>query len=114
MNFMSGTDMWQTAIELSENYKIAVEKSGVKNIVNLSSVGVDNENAGFLYTGHFAEDAPNSLEGVNVAHIRPVGFYNNLFADIQSRVNKLFSAQFQQILLKVGLVQWISQMSLMS
>lgn len=84
INYASGTDMWQTAIDLAENYKAAVLKSGVKNVVNLSSVGADNANAGILYSYHFAEDALNSLESVNVVHIRPVGFYSNLFADMQS------------------------------
>jgi len=82
IDFVAGTDMWQTAIELSENYKTAVLNSGVVNIVNLSSVGADNPEAGILYSYHFAEDALNSLEGVNVVHIRPVGFYSNLFADM--------------------------------
>lgn len=84
IDLMSGADMWQAAIELSKNYKTAVKNSGVKNVVNLSSVGADNPKAGILYMYHFVEDALNSLEGVNVAHIRPVGFYNNLFADMQS------------------------------
>lgn len=84
INPASGIDMWQSAIELAENYKTAVQNSGVKNVVNLSSVGADNPNAGILYMYHFAEDALNSLEGVNVAHIRPVGFYSNLFADMPS------------------------------
>lgn len=84
INPMSGTDMWQTAIEISENYNTAIQNSGVKNVVNLSSVGADNPNAGILYSYHFAEDALNSLDGVNVAHIRPVGFYSNLFTDMQS------------------------------
>ncbi|KLU65256.1 hypothetical protein DEAC_c28080 [Desulfosporosinus acididurans] len=84
INPMSGTDMWQAAIELSENYKTAVQNSDVKNVVNLSSIGADNPKAGILYMYHFMEDALNSLEGVNIAHIRPVGFYSNLFADMQS------------------------------
>lgn len=84
INPASGIDMWQSAIRLSEKYKTAVQNSGVKNVVNLSSVGADNPNAGILYSYHFAEDALNSLKGVNVAHIRPVGFYSNLFADMQS------------------------------
>jgi uncharacterized protein YbjT (DUF2867 family) len=84
INPMSGTDMWQATIELSEIYITAVKNSGVKNVINLSSVGADNPNAGILYSYHFAEDALNSLEGVNVVHVRPVGFYSNLFADMQS------------------------------
>ncbi|MDP4106393.1 MAG: NAD(P)H-binding protein [Bacillota bacterium] len=84
INPMSGADMWQTAIELSENYHTAIQNSGVKNVVNLSSIGADDPNAGILYCYHFSEDALNSLDGVNVAHIRPVGFYSNLFADMQS------------------------------
>lgn len=84
INPMSGTDMWQAAIELSENYKTAVQNSDAKNVVNLSSIGADNPKAGILYMYHFIEDALNSLEGVNIAHIRPVGFYNNLFTDMQN------------------------------
>ncbi|MGN7413169.1 NAD(P)H-binding protein [Paenibacillus sp. SAF-068] len=84
INYASGTDMRQTAIDLAENYKTAVLKSGVKNVVNLSSVGADNANAGILYSYHYVEDALNSLESVNIVHIRPVGFYSNLFADMQS------------------------------
>lgn len=84
INPISGTDMWQAAIELSENYKSAVQNSDVKNVVNLSSIGADNPKAGILYMYHFMEDALNSLEDVNVVHIRPVGFYSNLFADMQS------------------------------
>ncbi|MEK4436149.1 NmrA family NAD(P)-binding protein [Paenibacillus sp. FSL K6-2862] len=84
INYASGTDMRQTAIDLAENYKAAVLKSGVKNVVNLSSVGADNANAGILYCYHSVEDALNSLESVNIVHIRPVGFYSNLFADMQS------------------------------
>ncbi|PYY25868.1 NmrA family NAD(P)-binding protein [Paenibacillus illinoisensis] len=84
INYASGTDMRQTAIDLAENYKVAVLKSGVKNVVNLSSVGADNANAGILYSYHSVEDALNSLESVNIVHIRPVGFYSNLFVDMQS------------------------------
>ncbi|WP_088186082.1 NAD(P)H-binding protein [Desulfosporosinus sp. FKA] len=84
INPMSGTDMWQAAIELSENYKAAVQNSNVRNVVNLSSIGADNPKAGILYMYHFMEDVLNSLEGVNIAHIRPVGFYNNLFANMQN------------------------------
>jgi hypothetical protein len=84
INPMSGADMWQSGIELSENYHTAIQNSGVKNVVNLSSIGADDPNAGILYVYYFAEDALNSLDGVNVAHIRPVGFYSNLFADMQS------------------------------
>jgi uncharacterized protein YbjT (DUF2867 family) len=84
INPVSGTDMWQAAIELSENYKTAVQNSDVKNVVNLSSIGADNPKGGILYMYHFMEDALNSLEDVNVVHIRPVGFYSNLFADMQS------------------------------
>lgn len=80
----SGADMWQNAIWLYDNYKTAVHHAGVKNVVNLSSIGADDPNAGILYMYRFGEDALNSLDGVNVAHIRPVGFYNNLFADVRS------------------------------
>ncbi|QDK70013.1 NAD(P)H-binding protein [Lactococcus protaetiae] len=75
-------DMAKDAQILGEIYSQAVKISGVKKVVNLSSVGADVKEAGILYSYHFIEEALNALEGVNVRHIRPVGFYTNLFSEL--------------------------------
>lgn len=75
-------DMIKDAQILGEIYSQAVKVSGVKKVVNLSSVGADVKEAGILYSYHFIEEALNALEGVKVHHIRPVGFYTNLFSEL--------------------------------
>lgn len=63
----------------------AIQNSGVKNVVNLSSIGADNPSAGALWAYHHIENALSNLTNLNsLAIIRPVGFYNNLFQDLPS------------------------------
>ncbi|WP_143443150.1 SDR family oxidoreductase, partial [Lentilactobacillus kefiri] len=62
----------------------AIKRSGVKNVVDLSSIGANNPQAGVLYAYHWIEDQLKELEDVNVAFIRPVGFYSNLYANINT------------------------------
>ncbi len=57
---------------------------GLKNVVDLSSIGANNPQAGVLYAYHWIEDQLKELEDVNVAFIRPVGFYSNLYANINT------------------------------
>ncbi len=81
-NPAQATDIYTMAEQQAAVFKTALIKSGVKNVVNLSSIGAQTVDAGALYAYHFIEDALNSLLEVNVALIRPVGFYTNLFADL--------------------------------
>ncbi|MCS3870992.1 uncharacterized protein YbjT (DUF2867 family) [Chryseobacterium ginsenosidimutans] len=71
-------------IQIVKNYKAAIEKSGVKNIIHLSSIGAHtNEGNGILKFHYEAEKVLNELpENVSIKFMRPVGFYYNMFAFI--------------------------------
>lgn len=68
---------------IGKNYADAIKASGVKNVVNLSSVGAHlAEGAGPVSGIYRAEQALNTLDEVNIKHLRPPFFYTNLFANI--------------------------------
>jgi uncharacterized protein YbjT (DUF2867 family) len=59
-------------------YAQAIATAGVKNVVNLSSIGAHMpEGCGPVSGLYQVEQALNSLEGVNVKHLRPGFFYYN-------------------------------------
>ncbi|TWI98679.1 uncharacterized protein YbjT (DUF2867 family) [Mucilaginibacter frigoritolerans] len=66
------------------NYVQAIEKSGVKRVVYLSSVGAHmNSGNGLLIIHHNAENTLRQLPAdVVVSFMRPVGFYKNLLGFI--------------------------------
>lgn len=68
---------------IGENYAKAIKASGVKNVVNLSSMGAHMpEGCGPVSGLFFVEKALNELEGVNVKHLRPGFFYTNFLSQI--------------------------------
>jgi uncharacterized protein YbjT (DUF2867 family) len=69
---------------IGEIYKHAIQRSGVKRVVHLSSVGAHMDNGkGLLAFHHNVENILNELpEDVSIKFMRPVGFYTNLFAFI--------------------------------
>lgn len=68
---------------IGKNYATSVKDAGIKYVVNLSSVGGDlPEGVGPVSGLHKAEEALNTLIGVNIKHLRPVYFYQNLLAQI--------------------------------
>ncbi len=77
-------DFVQANIHIAKNYKEAIEKSGVKNIIHLSSIGAHtNEGNGILKFHYQAERILNELpEEVSIKFMRPVGFYYNMYAFI--------------------------------
>jgi uncharacterized protein YbjT (DUF2867 family) len=81
-NFGSGN--WKQYIAgIGENYADAIKASGVKNVVNLSSIGAHMpEGCGPVSGLYFVEKALNDLDGVNVKHLRPGFFYTNLMSNI--------------------------------
>jgi uncharacterized protein YbjT (DUF2867 family) len=81
-NFGSGD--WKKYIAgIGENYASAIHASGVKNVVNLSSMGAHMpEGCGPVSGLFFVEKALNALEGVNVKHLRPGFFYPNFLANV--------------------------------
>jgi len=68
---------------IGKNYALAIQAADVKNVVNLSSIGAHMpEGCGPVSGLYHVEQALNTLEGVNVRHLRPGFFYNNFFANI--------------------------------
>jgi uncharacterized protein YbjT (DUF2867 family) len=80
-NFGAGD--WKKYIAgIGENYAEAIHASGVKNVVNLSSMGAHMpEGCGPVSGLFFVEKALNALESVNVKHLRPGFFYPNFLAN---------------------------------
>ncbi len=81
-NFGSGN--WKAYIAgIGANYAAAILASGVKNVVNLSSIGAHMpEGCGPVSGLFFVEKALNELEDVNVKHLRPGFFYPNFLGNI--------------------------------
>jgi len=69
--------------KIGENYTAAIKASGVNYVVNLSSIGAHMpDGAGPVSGLHRVETALNSLDHVNVKHLRPAYFYQNFLANI--------------------------------
>lgn len=81
--FMGAPDWKKHIAGIGENLAAAVKASGVKYVVNLSSIGAHMpEGCGPVSGLYYSEQAFNSLEGVNVKHLRPGFFYYNFFGNI--------------------------------
>ncbi len=78
------SDVIERANAIANNYVQAIEGSGVKRVVYLSSVGAHMDKGnGLLVIHHNAENTLSKLPAdVNISFMRPVGFYKNLFAYI--------------------------------
>ena len=72
--------------KIANNYKQAVQQSGVKRVVHLSSIGAHTDKGnGMLAFHHEVETILKELpEDVAIKFMRPVGFYYNMFAFIQT------------------------------
>lgn len=61
----------------------AIKNSGVKYAVSLSSLGAQlSEDTGVVFGLHYMEEEFNKIEGLNVLHLRPTFFMENLFGQI--------------------------------
>jgi uncharacterized protein YbjT (DUF2867 family) len=68
---------------IGSNYAEAIAASGVKKVVNLSSIGADlPEGTGPIAGLHDVENKLNTLQGVDIMHLRAGFFYVNFFHDI--------------------------------
>ena len=72
--------------QIGNNYKKAVEQSGVKRIVHLSSIGAHTDKGtGSLLVHHRVENILKELpDDVSIKFMRPVGFYTNIFRQLQN------------------------------
>lgn len=71
---------------IGNNYKKAVEQSGVKRIVHLSSIGAHtNKGNGSLFLHNTVENILKQLPNdVSIKFMRPVGFYTNILRYMQT------------------------------
>lgn len=66
--------------ETGESIATAIKESGVQYVVNLSSVGAHlPEGVGVVNGLHDQEERLNQIEGINVLHLRPSFFMENLY-----------------------------------
>lgn len=68
---------------VGQNYVHAVQRAGVKRVVDLSSYGAHLERGTGMIVGcYHIEQMLNALSGIAVTHMRPGFFYYNLYAFI--------------------------------
>ncbi len=68
---------------ITNNFVQAIQKSGVRRVVHLSSIGAHLEKgSGLILAHHEAELILGKLSDVAITFMRPVGFYYNLFGFI--------------------------------
>ena len=66
------------------DYAAAIAEATVPYVVTLSSVGADlTEKSGPILGLHNLEVKLNAIKGLNVLHLRPAGFMENLFMSVQ-------------------------------
>ena len=72
--------------EIGNNYAKAIAESGVKHVVNLSTIGAHMEkDSGILLGAHDVEGILNKLPSeVSITHMRPTSFYYNLFGYVDT------------------------------
>src|SRR5450631_2055873 len=69
--------------QIGKNYSEAIRANNIKYVVNLSSVGGHMaEGAGPVSGLHKAEEELNVLTDVNILHLRPGYFYENLYGNL--------------------------------
>jgi len=75
---------WKAHIgKIGQNYADAIKASGVKHVVNLSSIGAHMEDGCGPVSGLYrAEKALNELTDESIRHLRPGFFYYNLISNI--------------------------------
>lgn len=69
--------------KLAKNYVESIQYNGIAYVVNLSSIGAHlPEGTGPVSALYLAEEILGALANVNIRHLRPASFYQNLLACI--------------------------------
>ena len=84
--FDSNVDVIAAHNKIGNNYKQAIQQSGVKRVVHLSSIGAHTDKGNGIIAFHYnveniLKQLPND---VSIKFMRPVGFYYTMFAFIQT------------------------------
>ena len=75
------TDLPASQKEISDNYVSAIQGSGIRHVVLLSSIGAHlRKGAGPIDGLAYLEEQLEKLEGIHVKMLRPSYFYSNLLA----------------------------------
>ena len=84
--FDPNLDIVASLNKISNNYKQAIEQSGVKRVVHLSSIGAHTDKGNGLLAFHYnVENILQTLPSdVAITFMRPVGFYYNLLGFINN------------------------------
>lgn len=84
--FDKNLDFIAANTRIGSNYKQAVEQSGVRRVVHLSSIGTHtSKGIGILEFHYNVENILKELpDDVSIKFMRPVGFYYNMFQYIQT------------------------------
>jgi uncharacterized protein YbjT (DUF2867 family) len=91
--FSADLDIHAYWLGIGHNYAKAIEKSGVRRVVHLSSIGAHLETGSGLILGHRAvEDILRKLSNVSITFLRPSGFYYNLYSFVARIKNQGFIA----------------------
>lgn len=79
-------DIMAAVIRIGQVYKESIERSGVQRVVHLSSIGAHTDKGNGMLAFHYhVENILKELPAnVCIKFMRPVGFYNNMFAFIPS------------------------------
>jgi uncharacterized protein YbjT (DUF2867 family) len=82
--FDPNLDLMAVISEIGHNYKKAIQASGVKRVVHLSSIGAHTDKGNGILAFHYkVENILKQLpDDVSIKFMRPVGFYYNMFAFI--------------------------------
>ena len=82
--FDPNLDFIEAMKKIAQNYKQAIEQSGIKQVIHLSSIGAHMSKGNGILASHFhVENILNQLPNdVAIKFMRPVGFYYNMFAFI--------------------------------
>ncbi len=84
--FDKSVDFISDITKIGQNYKEAVERSGVKKVIHLSSIGAHTDKGtGIIRFHHNVETILRQLPAdISIKFIRPVSFYINLFSLIHT------------------------------
>ena len=87
--FDQNLDLMAYYRRIANNYAQAVERSGVKRVVYLSSIGAHLEKGSGIIIGHHkGEGIMNNLSDVAITFMRPVAFYYNLYGYVEMIKNQ--------------------------
>lgn len=80
---LQADDLRKYQKNISENIARAIERAGIRYVVNLSSLGAHlSEGTGILLGSYDHEQRLHQIEGINLVHLRPSYFMENFLGSI--------------------------------